>query len=137
LTPPGGPCESHRIGKGDESCRSTRVACVAPDTLTLKVRARSGTGPETTVTGQPARLGANLWIAVLTAGAPGGAFAPGQVYEYELTAPWEATRGTIPWGDLSLGPAATRPTLPPDTAFGPPASQLRFDVLEEIPEIRT
>jgi hypothetical protein len=95
---------------------SVWVACVAPDALTLKVRRRGGTGPETTVTTAPARVGANLWIAVLTAGAPDGSFAAGQIYEYELTAPWEASRGAIAWTDLSLGPPATRPTF-----LAPPA----------------
>jgi hypothetical protein len=94
---------------------SVWVACLAPDTLTLKVRPQGAPGPETTVAAQPARVGANLWMAVLTAGAPGGTFAPGQIYEYELTAPWEASRGTIPWDDLSLDPAR-RPTF-----LAPPA----------------
>ena len=64
------------------------------------------------------RVGANLWMAVLTAGAPGGAFEPGQVYEYELTAPWESTPSRrTDWAALSLAPA-TRPTFlaPPATA---------------------
>jgi hypothetical protein len=99
---------------------SVWVACVAPDQLTLKVRRRGAPAPETTVTAAPARVGANLWIAVLTAGAPGGNFATGQIYEYELTAPWEATRGAIPWGNLSLAPA-TRPTF-----LAPPASAVEL-----------
>jgi len=94
---------------------SVWVACVAPDAVTLKVR-RRGTGPETTVTAQPQRVGVKLWIAVLTADAPGGTFDAGQVYEYELTAPWETTRGAIPWAELSL-PSATRPTF-----LAPPAN---------------
>ncbi|MGE5273970.1 MAG: hypothetical protein ACM3QU_09475 [Verrucomicrobiota bacterium] len=95
---------------------SVWVACIAPDTLTLRVRRRGTTSPETTAQAQPARVGANLWVTVLTAGAPGGAFTAGEIYEYELTAPWEASRGAIPWGDLSL-PSATRPTF-----LAPPAN---------------
>jgi hypothetical protein len=97
---------------------SVWVACVAPDAITLKVRRHSagGGGPETTVTTQPTRVGANLWMTVLTAAAPGGTFQAGQIYEYELTAPWEGSpRGPIPWPDLSLTPA-TRPTF-----LAPPA----------------
>jgi hypothetical protein len=97
---------------------SVWVACVAPDAITLKVRRHSagGGGPETTVTTQPTRVGANLWMTVLTAAAPGGTFQASQIYEYELTAPWEGSaRGPIPWPDLSLAPA-TRPTF-----LAPPA----------------
>jgi hypothetical protein len=97
---------------------SVWVACVAPDALTLRVRRRAPGGPPgTTVTAQPTRVGSNLWLAVLTAGAPGGTFVAGEIYEYELTAPWEASRGAVPWGDLSL-PQMTRPTFlaPPATA---------------------
>ena len=43
-------------------------------------------------------------------------FEAGRVYEYELTAAWAATRGPIPWGDLSL-PGATLPTF-----LAPPAN---------------
>ena len=98
---------------------SVWVACVAPDALTLRVRLHgAGVPPETTVTVQPTRVGSNLWLAVLTADAPGGTFVAGQIYEYDLEAPWETTvRGEIPWDELSLAPA-TRPTFlaPPATA---------------------
>ena len=97
---------------------SVWVACVAPDPLTLFVRRRTAGGPPpTTVTVQPTQVGANLWMAVLTAGAPGGAFVAGEIYEYELEAGWENTRGAIPWNELSL-PQATFPTFlaPPATA---------------------
>ena len=97
---------------------SVWAACVAPEAITLTVRRHGGGGPPpTTVTAQPTRVGANLWMTVLTAGAPGGTFVAGDVYEYDLTAQWEATRGAIPWNELSL-PAATRPTFlaPPATA---------------------
>ena len=99
---------------------SVWVACVEPDPITLTVRLHGGVGPApTSVTVQPAQVGANLWMAVLTADAPGGAFVAGQFYEYELTAPWEAPgrRGAMPWNELSL-PSATRPTFlaPPATA---------------------
>jgi len=57
-------------------------------------------------------------MVVLTAGAPGGDFVAGEIYEYELTAPWEAARGPIAWNELSL-PGATRPTfLAPPAAAG-------------------
>ena len=54
---------------------------------------------------------------MLTAGAPGGTFVAGQVYEYELTAPWEAhaARGRSP-GPTSRFAPATRPTF-----LAPPA----------------
>lgn len=99
---------------------SVWVACVAPDPLTLLVRRRAAGGPpETTATVQPTRVGANLWTTVLTAAAPGGAFVAGQIYEYQLTASWEApaARGPIPWNELSL-PGAAFPTFlaPPATA---------------------
>ncbi|CAN5259191.1 hypothetical protein BH18ACT12_BH18ACT12_09010 [soil metagenome] len=95
---------------------SVWVACVAPDPITLTVRRHTPGGPTTSVTTQPTRVGANLWITVLTAAAPGGTFQAGQIYEYELTAAWEQTRGTIPWNELSLAPA-TRPTF-----LAPPAA---------------
>ena len=82
---------------------SVWVACVAPDPITLTVRRRgAGSPPAASVTTTPTRVGANLWMTVLTAGAPGGTFEAGRIYEYELTAAWEATRGAIPWDDLSL-----------------------------------
>ena len=97
---------------------SVWVACVAPDPITLTVRRRGAGGPPAaSVTTTPTGVGANLWITVLTAGAPGGGtFEAGRVYEYELGASWQATRGPIPWGDVSL-PAATRPTF-----LAPPAN---------------
>ena len=95
---------------------SVWVACAAPDPLTLRVRRHGAAGAETSVTTQPTRVGVNLWITVLTAGAPDGAFQAGQIYEYELAAPWEPLRGPIPWAELSLAPA-TRPTF-----LAPPAS---------------
>ena len=65
---------------------SVWVACLEPDPITLTVR-RRGAGappPPTSVTSTPTRVGANLWMSVLTAGAPGGTFEPGRIYEYEL-----------------------------------------------------
>lgn len=90
------------------------VATVAPDPITLIVR-EVGAADSSTVTAAPARVGSQLWMTVLTAEAPGGQFAGGHTYEYELTAPWEATRGAIPWAELAL-PGQTRPTFlaPPD-----------------------
>ena len=41
-------------------------------------------------------------MTVLTAGAPGGTFEAGRIYEYELTAPGSDTR-PIPWDDLAAG----------------------------------
>ncbi len=97
---------------------SVWVACVAADPVTLTVR-RHGAGgpPPATATARPAQVGASLWTTVLTAAAPGGQFEAGEVYEYELAAPWEAGRGPIAWNELSL-PGATRPTFlaPPATA---------------------
>ena len=100
---------------------SVWVACVAPDPITLTVRRHSGGGPApfpatVTVTVSPTRVGVNLWMAVLTADAVGGAFLGGDIYEYELSAGWEQSRGAIDWSDLSLAPA-TRPTF-----LGPPAT---------------
>ncbi len=97
---------------------SVWVACLEPDPITLTVRRRgAGSLPAASVTTTPTRVGANLWITVLTAGAPGGRFEDGRIYEYELTAAWEATRGTIPWDALSLA-GATLPTFlaPPENA---------------------
>lgn len=97
---------------------SVWVACAAPDPITLVVRQRSGGGPPpASVTRQPDQVGVALWMTVLTAGAPGGTFVDGQVYEYELQAPWETTiRGPIPWNDISL-PGANFPTF-----LAPPTS---------------
>jgi len=97
---------------------SVWVACVAPNPITLTVRRRGAGGPSAaSVTTTPTRVGVNLWMTVLTAGAPGGGnFEAGQVYEYELGASWEATRGPIPWSDLSL-PGAPLPTF-----LAPPAN---------------
>lgn len=98
---------------------SVWAACVAPDAITLRVRRHTpGTTSQTSVTGHPTRVGANLWMIVLTAPAPGGGeFVAGEIYEYELTALWEAARGPIAWSDVSL-PQALRPTFlaPPATA---------------------
>ena len=112
-----------RIACGPVLRRLTRtsvsvwVACLEPDPITLTVRRRgAGSLPAASVTTTPTRVGANLWITVLTAGAPGGTFEVGRIYEYELTAAWEATRGSIPWDALSLA-GATRPTF-----LAPPAN---------------
>jgi hypothetical protein len=87
---------------------SVWVAVIDPGAITLKVRERGG-GAETVVTTVPTRVGSNLWMSVLTAPAPGGAFAPGAIYEYELDAPWTAGR-PIPWDELSL-PGSDFPTF--------------------------
>ncbi len=87
---------------------SVWVAVIDPRAITLKVRERAG-GGETVVTSSPTRVGSNLWMSVLTAPAPGGAFVPGATYEYELDAPWTTGR-PIPWGDLSL-PGSAFPTF--------------------------
>jgi hypothetical protein len=98
---------------------SVWVAVVEPDPITLRVSRRAPGGPpSTSVTVQPTQVGANVWMVVLTAAAPGGTFVAGQVYEYELTAAWEANAiRRIDWGALSL-PGAQRPTFlsPPATA---------------------
>lgn len=101
---------------------SVWVATVAPDPITLTVT-RVGSNPPapapTVVTAQPARVGVNLWVTVLTAPAPGGAFIAGERYAYRLTAAWEVPnlRGPIRWSDLAL-PNASLPTFlaPPPTA---------------------
>jgi hypothetical protein len=96
---------------------SVWVACVADDPITLTVTRHDGAGPpDTTATVQPAQVGAALWMAVLTAGAPGGTFEPGVVYNYRLAASWEATRGDIAWDELSL-PNASLPSF-----LAPPAT---------------
>ena len=89
-------------------------------------RRGAGGPPAASVTTTPTRVGANLWMTVLTAGAPGGGtFETGRVYEYELNAPWAASR-PIPWGDLSL-PGATRPTF-----LAPPANAADLDRLPHV-----
>ncbi len=88
---------------------SVWVAVVEPDPITLRVSRRAAGGPPpTTVTVQPTRVGTNLWMTVLTAAAPGGTFVAGEIYEYELTAPWEttATRRTD-WSDARAPGCAT------------------------------
>lgn len=90
------------------------LATVAPDPITLTVREVGG-GDAATVTAAPSRVGSQLWMTVLTADAPAGQFTAGHVYEYELRALWEATRGPIPWAELAL-PGHARPTF-----LAPPA----------------
>jgi hypothetical protein len=95
---------------------SVWVACTEPDPVTLVVTPRAGApGPPTTVTATPAQVGRQLWLAVLTAPAPGGSFVAGETYEYDVTGPWPANR-QIDWAALAL-PGATRPTF-----LAPPAS---------------
>ncbi len=70
----------------------------------------------------PVRVGTNLWMATVTADAPGGAggtFAAGQLYEYRLTSTgWPQPN----WSDVSIGTA--QPAFP-----GPPASVADMKVL--------
>jgi hypothetical protein len=102
---------------------SVWVACVADDAITLTVRRRAPGGPTATVETQPTKVGAHLWMAVLTAQAPGGTFVAGEIYEYELSADWEQTRGEIAWNELSLAPS----TLP--TFLAPPTNAAELVVL--------
>lgn len=87
---------------------SVWVAVIDARAITIKVRERGG-GAEAAVTTSPTRVGSNLWMVVLTAPAPGGAFTPGATYEYELDAAWTVDR-PIFWGDLSL-PGSSLPTF--------------------------
>lgn len=93
---------------------SVWVACTAPDAITLRVN-RKGASPATQVSVTPLKVGRQLWIAVLTAPAPGDIFASGQIYEYDLSANWTTTR-PIDWTQLALS-GASRPTF-----LGPPSS---------------
>ena len=102
---------------------SVWLACTEPDPVTLTVgRVTGGSGPTTTATVTPTQVGRHLWMAVLTAAAPDGAFAAGDIYTYDLTAPWPAGRQPD-WSALSL-PGANRPTF-----LGPPASVADLHVL--------
>lgn len=93
------------------------LATVAPDPITLTVREVGGSAASS-VTATPARVGSQLWMTVITADAPAGQFTAGRTYEYELTAPWEAARGTIPWAELALPGHALPTFLAPPDAIG-------------------
>jgi hypothetical protein len=84
--------------------------------VTLTVRLAGQPATETAAAAvTPTRVGANLWLAMLTAGppAPPGQFAAGQLYEYRLTSPgWPAAPT---WTDYSIGTS-----LP--AFLGPPAN---------------
>lgn len=95
---------------------SVWLACTEPDDITLTVTRRGTTQP-VTATATPSRVGRQLWIAVLTAPAPGpgGQFESGSIYEYDITAPWSVLRG-IEWSVLAPT-GAQRPSF-----LGPPAT---------------
>ena len=97
---------------------SVWLALTQPDGVVLTVTDPS-TGASTTGTSVPTRVGTRLWMTVVTAAAPGGAFLPGALYLYDLSAatgaarPIELTDGTLP--DLAL-PGLALPSFlgPPD-----------------------
>ena len=85
---------------------SVWVATLEPAPITLTVRSHVADGTGSTMdTRNPIKVGARLWMTVLTGSAPGGTFVPGRMYEYELDAPWATDAGRINWADLSLGSA--------------------------------
>ena len=81
---------------------SVWLACTEPDPITLTVgHVSGGSGLTTTATVTPTQVGRHLWMAVLTAPAPDGTFAAGEIYAYDLTAPWQASPQPD-WSALSL-----------------------------------
>lgn len=82
---------------------SVWVALSRGSDVTLHVRlAGQPATEEVTATATPTRVGSDLWLAVLSGGAPaGGTFAAGTLYEYRLSsAGWPAEPA---WGDLAIG----------------------------------
>jgi hypothetical protein len=76
------------------------VALSRPDDVTLTVRLASDPAQVSSATATPLRVGSNLWLLTLTAAAPGGQYAAGAAYTYELTAPGWATAPD--WAALSF-----------------------------------
>jgi hypothetical protein len=67
----------------------------------------------------PVQVGSNLWIATISASAPGGSFDAGGLYEYRVaSAGWPQPN----WADVSIG--TQQPAFP-----GPPASIADLKVL--------
>ena len=92
---------------------SVWVALVRASDVTLAVRVAGL--PITEVTSAPVaplRVGTNLWMATITADAPGGSFDAGRLYEYKLTSPGWAQPN---WADVAIG--TPQPAFP-----GPPAT---------------
>lgn len=88
--------------------------------VTLRVRLSGAPATEVTATATPLRVGSNLWLATITAPAPGGQFAGGSLYEYRATSPGWPAEPT--WADLAFGT--------PLPAFrGPPGSLNDFVVM--------
>lgn len=95
---------------------SVWVACTLGDQITFTVRHRIPGGASSTVDVTPTKVGLQLFMTVLTAPAPDGQFGVGEIYEYELDAPWTAAR-PIDWTPFLIDEnSVTRPTFlgPPD-----------------------
>jgi hypothetical protein len=82
---------------------SVWLALTKPDDVTLHVRVAGTPASEVTATATPLRIGSNLWLAVVTAPAPGGQFAAGSLDEYRASSPGWAAEPT--WPDLAFGTA--------------------------------
>lgn len=92
---------------------SVWLALTRPDTVTLHLRLAGQPGTEFAAgSATPTRVGVNLWLAVVTGTAPGGAFAAGGLYEYRLSSPgWPDPM----WSDCAIGTALPAFPAPPAT----------------------
>ena len=86
------------------------LACTEPVLLTLTVsHLTDATIPPTNAAAAPSRVGRHLFLAVLTAPAPGGSFIPGEAYTYDVSG-LPAGRG-IDWSVLAIPGSGGRPTF--------------------------
>jgi len=105
------------VRKLTDTAVSVWVALRAATDLTVSVQLADGTGPTTTATATPTRIGQHVWAVLVTVAAPGGAFGAGALYGYTLNAPgWVA-------GDFALA-GQNKPTF-----LGLPASLAGFRIL--------
>lgn len=99
---------------------SVWVALSRADPVTLHIRpAGQPAGEISAGTATPVQGGSNLWLTVVSGGAPAGTFDAGQLYEYRLTSPGWAEPN---WSALALG--TSLPAFP-----GPPSSVDQLVVL--------
>lgn len=96
----------------DRTHASVWLALVRGDDVALHVRRAGQPATEvSTAPVAPVQVGAHLWLALLTSGAPGGTFGSGELFEYRISSPGWAEPD---WTDVAIGTAL--PAFP-----GPPS----------------
>jgi hypothetical protein len=94
------------------------IAVRLPQDVTFHVRRSGAPATEAQVTVTPARIGRNLYIAVVEAGGvDAGSFAPGTTYEYWLSSPAWPAGATPDWSSATFSYGTPTPTFE-----GPPAA---------------